>query len=164
MGYVRDLLLVLCTLLLQSTLGPRFEIGGIVPDFLVLSVLCGALSKGEVWGTWLGFLGGFLRDAYAPDHFGLNALSLSIVGFVVGRGRGKVGTEYLLVRAGVCGTAVLLHDGVYLLFAERGDMLRWLSQMAVRALPTAVYTAAVGVGISAFRQLAFKGGILARGK
>ena len=160
MGYVRDLLTVLCALLLQSTLGPKLEVGGIAPDLLVLSVLCGALSKGEIWGTGLGFLGGFLRDAYVPDHFGLNALSLSVVGFMGGRARGKVGTEYLLVRAGACMAAVLIHDGIYLIFAEKGDMFRWISQMAVRALPTSIYTAVVGVGISALRSLVFKGRIL----
>ncbi|HDH99534.1 MAG: rod shape-determining protein MreD [Candidatus Latescibacterota bacterium] len=154
MGYLRDLLLMVCALLLQSTFGPKLRIGWVVPDFVVLSVLCGALSRGEVWGTSLGFLGGFFLDIYSPDLFGLNAFSLSIVGFVGGRGRGRVGTEYLLVQAGACVAAVLLHDGIYIFFLEKGNMLGWLSRMVVEALPTALYTAAVGVGISAARSLA----------
>jgi len=146
--------LVVCALLLQSTFGQKLRIGWVVPDFVVLSVLCGALSKGEVWGTVLGFLGGFFLDIYSPDLFGLNAFSLSIVGFVGGRGRGRVGTEYILVQAGACLVAVLLHDGIYFFFLEKGDMLGWLSRMLVEALPTALYTAAVGVGILTVRSLA----------
>ena len=146
--------MVVCALLLQSTFGQKLRIGWVVPDFVVLSVLCGALSKGEVWGTVLGFLGGFFLDIYSPDLFGLNAFSLSIVGFVGGRGRGRVGTEYILVQAGACLVAVLLHDGIYFFFLEKGDMLGWLSRMLVEALPTALYTAAVGVGILTVRSLA----------
>lgn len=65
-----------------------------------------------------------------------------------------MGTEYLLVQAGACVAAVLLHDGIYIFFLEKGNILGWLSRMATEALPTALYTAAVGVGISAVRSLA----------
>lgn len=75
------LVCVIGALLLEGPL----EIGGASPDFLLILVVYGAIRAGAFGGAVLGFVGGLFRDTLLLMHFGLHALGLTVIGYVVGK-------------------------------------------------------------------------------
>ena len=133
---------MICVLIIQSTYGEKLALFDIRPDFVLLTLAYVAFSGGQIEGTLLGFFVGFLQDIYAPEQFGLNALTKSIVGFFVGYGHGSIVIEHVWTRGLILFGAVFGHDVLYFLF--RGG---WVSILRI-GLPTALYTTLLGVGIS----------------
>tara|TARA_Y100001960_G_scaffold41679_1_gene40814 strand:+ start:1001 stop:1492 length:492 start_codon:yes stop_codon:yes gene_type:complete len=72
-------------LLIQFFLVDFLSLNLIRPDFLVIFVLYIALYKGRFAGTIIGFSLGLLSNLFGVgSFFGLEALSLSIVGYLAG--------------------------------------------------------------------------------
>jgi rod shape-determining protein MreD len=134
-------------LLLQATLAPRIAFGEIAPDFVFLVVVVFALYKGAVYGAILGFAVGFLQDLGNPELLGLNALIKTLLGFVIGRVGAKTFPENALFLFGLFATAALGHDIVYLIFFKWPHLGSALLMTFIVALPSALYTAAFGLGM-----------------
>jgi rod shape-determining protein MreD len=58
---------------------------GIKPDLLLILVLFVGLYRGPVSGAWCGFLSGMLLDFFSPTPLGINTLSKTILGFLIGQ-------------------------------------------------------------------------------
>lgn len=107
------LLFVLLCLLLQSSAVTHVSVWGIRPDLVTLLLTYIAMWEGQVWGVLVGFSAGLAQDVYAPEHLGLNALSKSVTGFLVGYSRGGIATENAIVRTCLVLSSVLVHDLLY---------------------------------------------------
>ncbi|MFH1006306.1 MAG: rod shape-determining protein MreD [Candidatus Latescibacterota bacterium] len=142
MIFARNLVWMIGVVIVQATYGEKLTLFGIRPDLVLLTLAYVALSGGQIEGTVLGFFAGFLQDVYAPEYFGLNAFAKSVVGFAVGYGRGSVVIEHVGTRGLILFGAAFGHDLLY--FLLRGD---WVYVLRI-GLPTAFYTALLGVGIS----------------
>lgn len=79
-------------LVLQVTVLPYLAFRGIVPDLCLLVVVAGALARGPVFGTLLGFGTGLVLDLAPPADqvAGRWALALLLVGYIAGRVRPEV--------------------------------------------------------------------------
>jgi rod shape-determining protein MreD len=67
-------------------------------DPLMLYVILVGLYTGPRMGTWLGWLGGLLRDLAWPELLGLQALAWSLVGFAAGRMASEVDRDRFVVQ------------------------------------------------------------------
>ena len=108
-GRLRVAVVMLATLYLEVTFGANLRIWGVAPDLLCLVTVVAALVGGAEQGVVCGFGCGLLADLYLQDTpFGLSALSLCIVGFLVGwfRAASPSGSKALIPVAVLVGTAI----------------------------------------------------------
>ena len=72
-------------LIIQLLLVDLLSLNLIRPDFLVIFILYLSMIKGKVYGMTVGFTIGFLSNLFGVgSYFGLEALSLTIVGYLGG--------------------------------------------------------------------------------
>ena len=70
--------------LLQSSVFPNLNLGLVIPNFLVLIVCVYGFIFGEKPGALYGFFAGLLIDVFFGEMLGLNALILTIIGYLNG--------------------------------------------------------------------------------
>ncbi len=132
-------------LVAQSILPSRIGIGSVAPDFVILVVLFFGLFRGPISASIFGFVIGFIQDLTNPGLLGLNALTKAVLGYFIGNASGKLVPENALFMFVVFAVAAFAHDIVYLTFFHWPDVGSALLQILVVGLPSALYTAAVGV-------------------
>jgi rod shape-determining protein MreD len=81
---LRCLVVVVLTLLVQTTLGLDLRVAGAHPDLMVLLPIAAGLAAGPREGAGVGFAAGIAADLFLPTPFGLSALVYCLVGFAVG--------------------------------------------------------------------------------
>ncbi len=116
MSTLRNALLVILALLLQSTVFGRYDILGARPDFGMIALI---LLAGGVSGTEcivFGFFMGLVQDVYTPEYLGYNTFTMTVMGFVLGVLRETITVENIMVKTGVTVVACLAHDVIYLSF------------------------------------------------
>jgi rod shape-determining protein MreD len=98
-------------LLLQSTLFAQpdgFTLAGAKPELMYLVTILLAMLEGPASGATAGFLGGMAQDFLSTQPKGITALSLTLLGYVVGTLRQYIVTPspllpVLLVGGGTAG-------------------------------------------------------------
>lgn len=161
MKSVRDGLVLLVALVLQSTVLYRIEIAGARPDLLVAYVVYLAWMRGPVVGTIAGFSVGLVQDLDASVPLGLNALAKSLVGFLVAKAGFRVHRSNAGVRFAFFFVAMLVHDVIYYAVATEGDPAAFAKQMVLTAVPSALYTGVVVVILLAIVETFSKRPLLA---
>jgi rod shape-determining protein MreD len=129
----------------EGLIAPLIDIAGVAPDFTIIALVILAMATGPSAGAVGGFCLGVVQDLSVPTLLGLHALAKALVGFVVGRTRGSLVFGVPLVEGAVLLAASLGHDTLYLLVQSRQQNEVFLGPWFTQALPTAVYTALVGV-------------------
>lgn len=128
-----------------TMVGPIISIAGVAPDFTIIALVILSLAAGSIPGTVAGFLLGLVQDLSTPNLLGLQALCKSVLGFGLGRLRGRLVHGMPLVEATVIAIAVVAHDLVFLVIqsslSTHGDIL----SLFTRSLPSAVYSGLVGI-------------------
>ena len=149
---------LLLAFVLQTTWIDFLEAYSLKPDLILLVLVYIALREGPLVAICMGFGVGFIQDVYHPADLGLNALSKSIIGFVVGYGRSRIVADNIQVQIGLLFGAVLFHDLIYYLATSAIDAIDvpyfWLRY----GLGRAIYTALLGTFFSAgltLRRLIF---------
>jgi rod shape-determining protein MreD len=112
-------LVVLVAVGAQLSLAPQLDPVGVLPNFVLLTVVAAALARGRDFAAVLGFVLGVAMDlGPASDHVaGRWALALVIVGYVVGStSRDGFGHQpRRLVLAGTAGTASFIGSSLFAL-------------------------------------------------
>jgi rod shape-determining protein MreD len=139
-------------LALQSALAGRMAFGRIEPDFVVMCVVLLGLQRGPVQGALFGFVIGLIVDLANPGSLGLNALANTLVGFGTGRIGAATSTGWVILAI-VFFMATLAHDVVYYLVYLWPRVGGALYSVITTALPSAVYTAIVGLGVQVILAL-----------
>ncbi|MBK7189776.1 MAG: rod shape-determining protein MreD [bacterium] len=129
----------------DALVAPMIDIAGRAPDFTIIALVMLALSAGAVPATVGGFAIGLVQDLGNPPLLGLRSLCKCILGFGLGRLRGRLVHGVIVVDAAMIVLAVLLHDFVFLLVQSNLTQERFLVPLLTMSLPTAVYSALVGV-------------------
>jgi rod shape-determining protein MreD len=114
-------LLLVVTVLIETTLGSDLRIAGVAPDLMILVVICAGLTGGTLHGAFVGFWAGLLYDMFlVSTPVGLSALTYCLIGAATGAMRTSVLQERrsLLPLAALVGTAI----GV-IFFVGAGDVL-----------------------------------------
>jgi len=157
---MRDGIVLAIVLILQATVVYRMEIAGIRPDLLVAFVVYLGWMRGPIAGTAGGFIVGLIQDLDAPGPLGLNALSKSLIGFLVAKAGFRVHRSNIGVRFAFFFVAMLMHDVVYFAVSTSGDLGKFIVQMFFVALPTALYTTAIVLLILTLVESVSKGLLL----
>jgi len=144
---LRDVLLVILALLVDSTFGPKLSVLGTRPDFTLIVLVYLGVFRGQTEATLLGFFAGFIQDVYWVSHFGVSALTRSVVSFAVGYCYGKVVTENFLAQASIMFAAAFLNNLLHALLSSGGDMSGSFLLFFRYGLPGALYTMALWVAL-----------------
>ncbi|MDE2179833.1 MAG: rod shape-determining protein MreD [candidate division NC10 bacterium] len=154
------LLALLSTCLLQAAILPRLAIGGIQPDLFLILLVGLSLSVGPEPAAAGGFLVGLYQDSLSGAPLGLNAFTLSLIGFLVSRLSRQVKMTQLTERFALLGLAGLLSGLITLLLLRFFHAPRPLaSALLWTALPGALYTAMLGTGLLGMLTLKFNKGL-----
>lgn len=131
--------LIVATVTLQNSIFSHFSLSGVVPDLAMLVVIAVALVRGPDYGATVGFAAGLVLDLAPPaDHTaGRWALSLLLVGYVIGLARGDAESSALsaifMVAAGAfIGTSVFALTGLVL--GDPGVSVSLALQVVPRAI------------------------------
>lgn len=130
---------------LQAFFARKLSIGMISPDFPLLIVVYFAIWKGAYRGSILGFVVGLIQDLFNPSHLGLNALTKTLLGYCLGLAGSKAEPDSSLFLLALMGVSALAHDFVYLLIFTGLHLGEFITLWVTVSIPSAVYTAVVGV-------------------
>lgn len=82
---ITNLILVLVSFILQTTVFRALDFGGIAPNLLIILVASSAFIKGDKTGLVVGFFSGLLVDIFFGTYIGFFALIYMYLGFIVGK-------------------------------------------------------------------------------
>ncbi len=131
----------------ETIIEPTVAIHGVAPDFGVIAIVVLAMAQGSFAGTVGGFILGLVQDLSIPNLLGLQALCNSLLGFAVGRVRGRLVYGVPVVEGALVLVSSLAHDTLFLLVQSRLQSDAFLGPLLTQAVPTAFYTAIVGIPI-----------------
>jgi rod shape-determining protein MreD len=134
--------LVLTALLLQSTVFAQIELLGAKPELVYLVTIVLAMLEGPAAGAIGGFTAGMFQDFLLNQPKGITALTLTLLGYVVGMVRPYITTPspllpVLLVGGGTV-VGVLFYGLVSFLLGQLPEGFGFLLRTAVLS---AVYNA-----------------------
>lgn len=131
-------------LALQAALPSRIAIGAVAPDFVVVCVVLFGLQQGPIQGALFGFVLGLVVDLGNPGFLGLNALTKTVVGYAAGR-MGSATSPGSVVLFVVFLVAAFAHDVVYYFMYLWPAVGGAFMSIVTIALPSALYTAVIGI-------------------
>ncbi len=82
--FIIIIILFILTAVAQLTAVPLISVSGIYPDLLVLPIIFFTLKNGQIYGTTLGFLSGFIFDFISGGVLGSAMFAYTLVGFITG--------------------------------------------------------------------------------
>jgi len=138
-------IITLVFLVLQVVALRKLSIGDISPDLALILCALLALYRGKTGGAVIGFFIGFFQDLFNPSLLGLNALTKTLIGFGFGHMGTKILPEKAQFLASIFFLAAVAHDFVYLIFFTALDIGLLMKMFLTIALPSAIYTALIGV-------------------
>jgi rod shape-determining protein MreD len=136
---------IITALLLQSTIFSQIKLGGAKPELMYVVTVALALLEGPATGALTGFAAGMAQDFLLHQPKGLTALTLTLLGYVVGMLRQYILSPsplmpVILVAASTAG-GVLFYGFVSFLLGELREGLAFLVRTAaLSALYNAVLT------------------------
>lgn len=98
---MKDILLLLLILIIQSTRFTFFSIQGVKPDLVLLFVCIISLREGSIHGTVFGFIGGIAQDFLSNGLLGAGAFGKSLWGYLIGKSGQRLDTGSLPVQIGL---------------------------------------------------------------
>ena len=159
MDKVRNILIIIVALLVQSTLFGRMDIFGVRPDLamLVLILIAGKVEPAE--SILYGFFIGFIQDVYTPEFLGFNAFTMSLMGFSLGIVKETLTVENYSVKTLLTLVACIVHDLLYLSLYTTFDFSLLLKLFVKNSLPGALYTSILAFLFIAAYEWAVGGGL-----
>lgn len=84
MKYLTYIILMIFSFIIQTTFIQHIAIGGVMPNLMLLIVICVAFMQGESDGLFVGIIGGLLHDCFYGQYIGSNLFLYAIIGYIVG--------------------------------------------------------------------------------
>lgn len=133
---------VVTALLLQSTVFAQIKLGGAKPELMYLLTVALAMLEGPTTGAIYGFAAGMGQDFLLNQPKGITALTLTLVGYVVGQIRQYIVSPSPALPVVLVGAAtavgVLFYGFVAFLLGQLGTGFAFLLRTA---LLSALYNA-----------------------
>lgn len=137
--------IVVISIILQTTLFNYIEIRGIKPDLILIVVVFWSLARGSWAGMLIGFGGGLLQDCFSGALLGTNALTKTLLGFLIGLGTKTIYKEKFFTQISVLFGCTLLEGFLFfLLLTIFGLNQPFLKVMSDLIIPLSFYNALVG--------------------
>ena len=129
---------LIVALLFQTTLAGISLQGGTLVNFVLVAVICVALSLGALTGLLAGAAGGLVQDSIAGGVVGVGGIAKTVVGFVVG----VLGAQFIVSQPlprfvmFVGGTIVheLCFQSLYALVETRAVQFAWRTMLTQAAI------------------------------
>lgn len=142
--------LTLLVLVIQTTLVRYMAVGGLTPDLVLIWVVMIAIRRGQIPATVAGFCTGLVLDLLSGNDgmLGLAALSKTIAGFLAGYFYSENKVLQTLSSYRFIVTLLLIatvHNLVYFIIFLQGSEVSWWGAVVFYGIPSALYTAAVGL-------------------
>jgi rod shape-determining protein MreD len=132
---------LVAALLFQTTVAGMTLHGGTLVNFVLIAVVCIALSLGALTGLLAGAAGGLVQDAVAGGVVGIGGLSKTLVGFLVGVFGAQFIVSQPLPRLVMFIGGTVLHElcfqSLYALVELRSVQFAWgtmLTQAAINGI------------------------------
>ena len=132
---------LVAALLFQTTVAGMTLHGGTLVNFVLIAVVCIALSLGALTGLLAGAAGGLVQDAVAGGVVGIGGLSKTLVGFLVGVFGAQFIVSQPLPRLVMFIGGTVLHElcfqSLYVLVELRSVQFAWgtmLTQAAINGI------------------------------
>lgn len=155
------LLLLLVTLVFQSTALNFVAIGGVKPDLVLLLVVFNGFLRGTREGAFLGFAGGMLQDIVTGGYFGLHALVKMAGGYLAGLGSGRLYRDNRIIAAGLTWFCTVATQLVYYLLLALVDVqVPVMAALVGVILPVSLYNALVALLVYGFYYRSATSGLL----
>ena len=135
-------LALVLALLVQMVFADAVGIRGAHPDFVLLTVLLGALFCDANQGAQLGFWGGLAyASIVSPPHGGFGSLIISrtLAGFGVGWLEERIFRDHPVLAVALTAGGTALTEAIFFVFAPQPHALHW----ARAAATTTLYNAAL---------------------
>ena len=151
-GIIKYILVVLAIVivgfLLQTTVFPHMELGGVTPNIMVIIITSYGLMRGRKQGMIIGFCSGLLLDFFSGTTFGLYAILYLYLGFLCGLFKKIFFGDDIKLPLALIGLSDLIYGiavfVVLFLFRGRYDFLFYLTNLI---LPEVTYTILVAIPI-----------------
>jgi len=134
---------IVLALFLEPTVGARLARFGGTPRLLLGVVVYFSLLKGGTAGTLFGLLLGLVADLTSLHTTGLNMLSFSICGFMVGQTWEHMYKDNALTQAMILFLVVLLHESILYMVVTKLDLGAYFPYLLRFAVPNGIATAIV---------------------
>ncbi|MFA6856933.1 MAG: rod shape-determining protein MreD [Treponema sp.] len=83
-SYITSILIIFCTVLIETAILSNISILPAVPDLLLLCTLYIGIINGKIAGEISGFISGLFLDFLSGAPFGFNCLYRTVLGFIAG--------------------------------------------------------------------------------
>lgn len=160
MKYVRNIIVIVLALILQSTIIGRYTIIGIRPDLAMLALLVLVNWSGPVEIILYGFCLGFIQDVYSPENLGMNAFTMSVLAYVLYKVKEKLTFEQVPVKVMTAFAACLVHDLLYFSIHAGFEGQTLLKMFLLETIPGAIYTSLLFVGFIIIWEWIRRGGLI----
>jgi|SRR5712692_623406 len=121
----------------QSAVLARLDANGLHPDLTLLSVISWSLLRGSREGMSWGFIGGLALDLLSGVPLGLNALLLTLAGYLAGLGEATVFRNNVILPALIIASISLGYFAAQFITAQwLGHPLPLIDSLLRVALPT----------------------------
>lgn len=142
------LIVIVVTIILQSTLLPLIAVNGIYPDILLIVVVSYALFSGKEKGVGMGFFAGLLQDLAFGSVFGTNTLSKLAVGYFFGLAERKVFKEHVLLPVATTAVATVFNAfsicAILFVLGYKIDIIRSIGN---NILPLTLYNVIIAIPV-----------------
>lgn len=109
---------IVVSLILEAGIFVQYRPYGVIPDLLLIIFICGALTRGSLFGVKVGITVGIIQDLLV-GNFGVSILINIFIAYLVGVLEGKVVKEQILVPIFITFFATFVHELLYLFLSER---------------------------------------------
>lgn len=135
--------------LIQITFLHYFEIGGVIPNLMLIIVVCSALSEPEMIRSAIyGAVCGVLLDFSAETIFGLNTILCLYTAVLCNLAAQKLFKGKFVVNIlSVFIMSLVYETAYYILSFSMRESMNVMFDMIFVALPTAVYNAVLAMGL-----------------
>ncbi len=135
----------LIAVILQLVVAPVITIFGVVPNFILVTVIITAMHNGPVRSTILGFVLGLVFDFCSLGPIGAMALVLTILSYAVSSLNKGVFTGSIVVDMIILVIAIAAGEFlVSIIYAVVGANPEFLLSLVQRVLPAIAYDALIG--------------------
>lgn len=137
-------LLIVATVILQTTLADYLTVVGVRPDLMLLLVVWLGLTARTHTAIEIGFVGGLAIDVFSGGKLGMNAFCMSLLAFLVAKTKEKFVVEHPVTQTMltfICSLAYVLTS--FILQAIAGFELPWKGALLTKTALFAMYNSLV---------------------
>ena len=142
--------LLLLLAVVQSTAASHWQLGGVKPDLVLLTVIVGTLLYGGRSGILWAFVGGVAVDLFSSGPLGTSSLAMMAAVLVVSIGHRPLSRYNPLVPLAAAVLGTLVYSAAYLGLLALLNSMNWfdrdlpfLEAMRFIVLPALLYNAAL---------------------